>query len=142
MDLAYYVVCAPRDATCLDDVVRVAGTRWRIAGGFEAAKSDGGLDEYEGRKWHAWYRHVTLALLAHAFLVVRRNVGKKETRQADLIPRTGPEVRRLSWYRLWAGRRRAQEVLAWSRWRRRHQPRAQMAHDKRRMSSHDPELRL
>jgi SRSO17 transposase len=55
----------------------VAGTRWQIAVGFEAAKSDCGLDEYEVRQWHAWHRHVTLALLAHAFLVVMRNVGKK-----------------------------------------------------------------
>jgi SRSO17 transposase len=40
--------------------------------GFEQAKGEVGLDHYEVRKWPGWYRHVTLALLAHAFLVVTR----------------------------------------------------------------------
>ena len=36
-----------------------------------------GLDQYEVRRWTGWYRHVTLALLAHAFLAVaqRNAVG-------------------------------------------------------------------
>jgi SRSO17 transposase len=45
---------------------------WRIEQGFEQAKSEVGLDHYEVRKWPGWYRHVTLALLAHAFLAVTR----------------------------------------------------------------------
>jgi SRSO17 transposase len=40
--------------------------------GFEQAKSQVGLDHYEVRKWPGWYRHVTLTLLAHAFLAVTR----------------------------------------------------------------------
>jgi SRSO17 transposase len=32
-----------------------------------------GLDEYEVRKWEAWHRHVTLSLLAHAYLAVLRS---------------------------------------------------------------------
>ena len=39
----------------------------------EDAKEMVGLDQYEVRKWDAWYRHVTLALLAHAYLVVTRH---------------------------------------------------------------------
>jgi SRSO17 transposase len=89
-EMAYYVVFAPRDATGLEDVVRVAGTRWQIDVGFEAAKNDCGLDEYEVRKWHAWYRHITLALLAHAFLVVMRNVGKKRAAASGIDPTHGP----------------------------------------------------
>lgn len=71
-DLAYYVVFAPRATTTLATVVRVAGMRWTIESGFETAKSECGLDEYEVRKWSAWSRHITLALLAHAFLTVMR----------------------------------------------------------------------
>jgi SRSO17 transposase len=40
--------------------------------GFEQAKGEVGLDHYEVRRWPGWYRHVTLALLAHAFLAVTR----------------------------------------------------------------------
>lgn len=71
-ELAYYIVFAPRDRTDLPALVAVAGTRWQIEAGFEAAKGECGLDEYEVRRWAAWHRHITLALLAHAFLAVLR----------------------------------------------------------------------
>ena len=66
-----YRVYAPRD-TDLDTVVRVAGTRWCIENGFEAAKQEVGLDEYEVRSATGWYRHVTLVLWALALLAVIR----------------------------------------------------------------------
>jgi SRSO17 transposase len=53
-------------------LVRVAGIRWAIEHGYKQAKGEVGLDHYEVRRWPGWYRHVTLALLAHAFLVVTR----------------------------------------------------------------------
>jgi SRSO17 transposase len=65
--LAYYVCHAPR-ATPLETLVRVAGTRWTVEECFEAAKGEVGLDQYEVRSWHGWYRHITLSMLAHAFL--------------------------------------------------------------------------
>ena len=46
--------------------------RWTIEEGFEDAKGSVGLDQYEVRTWTAWYRHITLALLAHAYLAVTR----------------------------------------------------------------------
>ena len=52
--------------------LRVAGARWAIEEGFERAKDLVGLDQYEVRRWPAWYRHITLALLAHAYLEVTR----------------------------------------------------------------------
>jgi SRSO17 transposase len=70
-DVAYYVVFAP-EHTELAESVRVAGTRWTIETGFEALKGEAGLDEYETRSWTGWYRHITLSLLAHAFLSVVR----------------------------------------------------------------------
>ena len=53
--------------------MRVAGTRWTIAECFEEAKGEVGLDQYEVRKWDGWYRHITLAMLAHACLAVIRS---------------------------------------------------------------------
>ena len=70
-ELAYYRAYGPDD-TPLEELVRVAGTRWIIEESFERAKGSVGLDEYEVRRWEAWHRHITLALLAHAYLEVTR----------------------------------------------------------------------
>lgn len=70
-ELAYYVCYGPISAT-LADLARVAGVRWSIEAGFERTKDDVGLDQYEVRRYLAWYRHLTLALLAHAYLEVTR----------------------------------------------------------------------
>jgi SRSO17 transposase len=70
-ELTAYVVFAAQ-ATTLAEVVRVAGTRWTIESGFEAAKSEVGLDHYEVRSWTGWYRHITLAMWALALLTVLR----------------------------------------------------------------------
>lgn len=71
-DLAYYVVFAPT-GTPLQTLVRVAGTRWRIEQSFELAKGEVGLDDYEVRRWEGWYRHMTLAMFALAYLAVLRS---------------------------------------------------------------------
>jgi hypothetical protein len=55
--------------------VRVAGTRWAIEGCFEAAKGEIGLDEYEVGSWTGWHRHVTPAMLAHAYLAALREAA-------------------------------------------------------------------
>jgi SRSO17 transposase len=70
-DLAFYVVFGPAK-TSLATLARVAGRRWTIEECFEAAKQETGLDEYEIRSWHGWYRHVTLSMLALAFLATLR----------------------------------------------------------------------
>jgi SRSO17 transposase len=70
-ELAYYACYGPA-ATPLIGLVRVAGTRWAVEEGFEQAKGEVGLDHYEVRRWPGWYRHITLALLALAFLAVTR----------------------------------------------------------------------
>ena len=58
-----------------EELVRIAGCRWAIESGFEQAKQEVGLDDYEVRSWDGWHRHMTLALLAHAFLEVLRAGG-------------------------------------------------------------------
>jgi hypothetical protein len=66
-ELAYYLCHAP-DGALLRELVRVAGIRWAIEECFQAAKNEVGLDHYQVRLYHAWYRHITLAMLAHAWL--------------------------------------------------------------------------
>jgi SRSO17 transposase len=86
-ELTAYVVFAKED-TPLDEVVRVAGTRWTIESGFEAAKSEVGLDHYEVRSWTGWYRHITLAMWALALLtVLRAGAITVETFKKKLLPR-------------------------------------------------------
>ncbi len=70
-DLAYSLVFVPV-GTLLEEVVRAAGRRWTIEEAIEEAKSEVGLDQYEVRSWHGWYRHITLVLLAHAYLAATR----------------------------------------------------------------------
>lgn len=70
-EIAYYYVFGPK-ATSLANMVRVVGMRWMVEEVLELAKDEVGLDEYEVRRWDSWYRHVTLALLAQAYLSVVR----------------------------------------------------------------------
>jgi SRSO17 transposase len=70
-DRAYHVVSGPK-ATALEEMVRVAGTRWAIEESFQIAKDDLGLDQYEVRSWQGWHRHVTLVMLVQAYLTVLR----------------------------------------------------------------------
>lgn len=76
-DIAAYRTFAPV-GTPLSKFVRVAGTRWAIEDSFESAKGEVGLDQYEVRRWISWYRHITLALLAHAYLTVTRALALEQ----------------------------------------------------------------
>jgi SRSO17 transposase len=70
-ELAFYACCGPARTT-LGELVRIAGVRWAVKECFQAAKGQVGLDHYEVRRYDAWYRHVTLVLVAQAFLAAVR----------------------------------------------------------------------
>ena len=131
MKLTFYLTQAPAGTT-LADLARVAGCRWTIASCFEQAKGEVGLDHYEVRSWIGWHRHITLAMLALAYLAVsaRRQSGGTDPLDlaADLLPLTLPEVRRLLRALVGAQPPRPSAALHWSTWRRRHQQRARRAH--------------
>jgi SRSO17 transposase len=76
-ELAHYLCFVPPDAS-LADLVAVAGRRWAIEESFQTAKGEVGLDHYQVRRYDAWYRHITLACLAHAFLTVTRAAAAGE----------------------------------------------------------------
>ncbi|MFG2865378.1 hypothetical protein [Streptomyces sioyaensis] len=61
----------------MEEMVRVAGMRWQIEECFQAAKNECGLDQYEVRRYVGWYRHITLAMLAHAYLTVMAHAAAK-----------------------------------------------------------------
>jgi SRSO17 transposase len=75
-ELAFYACFGPARTT-LAELVRVAGIRWAVEECFQAAKDQVGLDHYQVRRYDAWYRHVTLVLVAQAFLAaVRAQAGE------------------------------------------------------------------
>lgn len=65
--------------TSLRQLVRTAKGRWWVEPSYKELKDELGLDHFEGRSWRGWQHHVTLVVLACAFLVLRRRRrrGKK-----------------------------------------------------------------
>jgi SRSO17 transposase len=68
-ELAFYRCYTPQP-TPLSTLVRAAGIRWTIEERFHTGKGLVGLDQHQVRRWRSWYRWVTLAMVAHALLVV------------------------------------------------------------------------
>ncbi|MFG2241638.1 hypothetical protein [Streptomyces sp. NPDC048734] len=125
-EIAYYLAYAPLQVTA-QELVRVAGARWAIEECFQAAKNECGLDQYEVRRYVGWYRHITLAMLAHAFLAATaRQPGERRGGTggtAGTIELTVAEVRRLlaacrARPPHLSGHRGLHHALSWSNWRR------------------------
>jgi SRSO17 transposase len=86
-DLAYYIAAGPRRTT-LTRLAVTAGARWSIEGGFESAKQEAGLADYEVRSWTGWYRHVTLCLLAVAVLAAVRKLADGPPKKSRRMSRS------------------------------------------------------
>jgi SRSO17 transposase len=95
LELAYYLCCAPAGTTD-EDLIRVAGSRWAIEECFQTAKTQTGLDQYQVRRYDAWYRHVTLAMLAHAYLSVTAATAPKALAAASSRSRSARSA--VSWH--------------------------------------------
>jgi SRSO17 transposase len=76
LELAYYLCCAPTTTTD-DELIQTAGARWAVEECFQTAKTEVGLDHYQVRRYDAWYRHITLAMLAHTYLAVTAATAPK-----------------------------------------------------------------
>src|SRR5215203_6114000 len=81
-ELAFYVCAGPADTT-LAQLIAVAGGRWRIEECFQGAKNEAGLASYQVRDYTAWYRHITLAMLAHAYLSATRATTERGAPQPE-----------------------------------------------------------
>ena len=127
-----YLRCYSPTPVPLHTLVAVAGQRWRIEESFQAAKGLVGLDQHQVRRWRSWYRWTTLAMLAHAFLAVTTAIERDtQPTPAGLIALTVNEFRRLFDALLLVTNHTVATLLAWSRWRRRHQYRARLSHYRR-----------
>ena len=94
-ELAYYLCAAPA-GTEDEELIRVAGSRWAIEECFQTAKTETGLDQYQVRRYDAWYRHITLALLAHAYLAVTAATAPKALAAASSRSRSARSA--VSWH--------------------------------------------
>jgi len=75
-EIAYYICYGPRRAG-LVDLAWIAGSRWRVEECFQQAKNEAGLDHYQVRSWRAWYAHITLSMLALAWLAGAKALAAK-----------------------------------------------------------------
>lgn len=136
-ELAYYLVWAPPE-TPLPTMVAAIGARWRIEEDLEASKALG-LDHYEVRSYLGWYRHLTLVLLAYAFLVditvhshLTTAVQQEFVACSPLIALSTSEARHLLAHLFWPAPTSVPLICQWSWWRRTHQYWAGYYHRRRR----------
>jgi hypothetical protein len=113
--------------------VKVAGRRWTVEENFQAGKGLTGLDKHQAHRWTSWCRWVTLAMLGSAFPAIAIAAASEHARRPappGQIPLTRNEIAHLL-ASLTSPARDTQHRLRWSRWRRRHQHRAQACHYQR-----------
>jgi SRSO17 transposase len=130
-ELAYYL-CAGPAGLPLVALVRVAGSRWRVEEGFQASKGLCGLDQHQVRRWGCWYRWVTLAMLAYAFLVVVAVTERaRHPAPPGAVELTCNEVQHLFAALVAVPVADQGHRLRWSWWRRQQQARARACHYRR-----------
>jgi SRSO17 transposase len=137
-ELAFYRCFVPRPVP-LAVLVRVAGRRWTIEERFQTGKGLVGLDQHQVRRWRSWYRWATLAMLAHAFLVVAALTEPAcHPPSPGLVPMTCNEVQHLFAALVARPVGDLRHRLGWSVWRRRHQARARACHYRRQAAAGQP----
>jgi SRSO17 transposase len=130
-ELAFYLCVGPAGLPLIG-LVRVAGCRWRVEEAFQAGKGLCGLDQHQVRRWRSWYRWVTLAMLAYAFLVVAAvTEHAQHPAPPGAIELTCNEIQHLFATLVAAPVVDRRHRLRWSWWRRRQQARARACHYRR-----------
>jgi hypothetical protein len=105
---------------------------WQIEERFQTGKGLVGLGTHQVRRWRSWYRWATLAMLAHAFLVVAAVTDQaRGPALPGLIGLTCSEVQHLFAALVAVPVVAVGHRLGWSAWRRRQQARARACHDRR-----------
>jgi SRSO17 transposase len=130
-ELAFYRCWTPRP-TPLAVLVKVAGRRWTVEERLQTGKGLCGLDQHQVRRWRSWYRWATLAMLAHAFLVVAALIERTQRPPpSGLIGLSCNEIQHLFAALVAWPVGDVAHRLHWSAWRRRHQARAHCCHYRR-----------
>jgi len=139
-EVAYYLVWAPPD-TSLPTMVQAIGGRWHIEEDLQATKALG-LDQYETRSYQGWYRHITLVMLAYAFLVnichkppAHQLSHEEPPNGSPLVPLTASEVRHLLAHLFFPAPTSVPLIFQWSIFRRAHQYWAGYYHRRRRQKA-------
>lgn len=138
-ELAYILVWAP-PGTSLFTMALAFGARWSIEEDLQASKALG-LDQYEVRSFVGWYRHITLVLLAYAFLLnccllaSRSPNAPRANSSPALIALTVSEVQHLLAHLLLPAPTGVPLIVAWSLFRRSHQYWAGYYHRRRRQKA-------
>jgi SRSO17 transposase len=88
-EIAYYICYAPRRTT-LATLIWVAGRRWPVEECFKQAKQETGLDHYQVRTWRGWYAHITLSMLALAWLAAVRAAEHQKGEPAPTPSNSSP----------------------------------------------------
>jgi SRSO17 transposase len=131
--VSYYRCWTPGPVP-LAKLIQVAVTRWKIEEDHQLSKQVTGLDAGQVTTWASWHRWTAISLLACAFLAVAAAWQRALDGHAgilDLIPVTMPELlRQLRGTVIAEPRRDKPHRDAWTLWRRRHQYRAQQAHQR------------
>src|SRR4029077_14727496 len=110
-EIAYYACYGPRRSSTAD-LAWIAGSRWHIEECFQQAKNEAGLDQYQVRAWRAWYAHITLSMLALAWLAA----SKAQAEKRGSAPAT----------RAWSATRCRRSAACWSAWSRPARPTPRM----------------
>ena len=107
-------------------------------------RDDGNIILLPDRSFTGWYRHITLVLVALAFLTgicATERFSPSPSAPSELLarpavlPLTVPEVRHVLARLIWPSSSSVHRVLAWSWWRRCHQSVASYYHTKRRLKA-------
>jgi len=141
-------ICFAMAGTSKIKLIEVAGTRWTVEMGFEEGKQEVGMDEYEFRSYEGWYRHVTFACIALAFLTVLSSKSMDKKNYQDYDPsgsdlasfKKAAQSARLSkgdlrkivshWFSLFGrtAKKTMRHIMNWIEWRRLHQSVAMWFH--------------
>jgi SRSO17 transposase len=87
-DAKYYFAWG-LDGLALAELVELVHVRWVIERFYQDAKGELGLDDYEGRLWHGFHRHVALVMLAHCFLTLQQSYGPAQLEPSPDAPARG-----------------------------------------------------
>jgi SRSO17 transposase len=82
----YWLSDLPED-TWMRPLVRWAKSRWAVEMNYRELKDHLGLDHFEGRGWAGWHHHVTMVMLAFAFVLSER-LRRRKGGQSSPFPRS------------------------------------------------------
>jgi SRSO17 transposase len=136
-DIEYFLVHAPA-ATTMPAMIRAAGLRWQIEDDNKTGKDQLGMDQYQVRKWTPWRRHVTMCMLAQAFLACRpgKSSGSQRERggllRSVVLPLSTAAIRGLLAATTLIRTVGIAAAITRALWRQTHQTRALLSHYRRR----------